>query len=156
MATQTGRCAVRGVGYSEHPIAADPNRRLDVIAAPSLGKMLEQRAFLGQTLLHPPIHVGGDFLDKGLICGQIAEVAVTPQHQRLIQGLLQSPLTGLNRSIFLGLPLIIGGGPQIVIPTQGGIPPGQLFVLGLIVIGRREVVRAVLLRNAAQAPEGIL
>jgi hypothetical protein len=97
-------------------------------------------------------------VDEAPVIFNRCEVAAAAQDQCLFDGFLEMPVLGFNRPVLVGFPAIVTAGIHAVMADEGIISLGDVLALigGQVAECGREAVGAVVLRHAAQRPEGLL
>ena len=137
---------------------AHPGLVVDVLRHRSWGQALETWAFLLQFPLHQAVAPLNHLPDEaGVGLGGI-EVAAAPQHQGLVQSVLQPVMSLLGHAILVGFPGIDQRGLEPVVLQElsvvvvEGPAAAALYLMG----AGRAVVGAYDLGRAAQFPERVL
>jgi hypothetical protein len=112
--------------------------------------------FLDKTLLSVGIAPGHELFEEQLIVASVGEIAAPPQHQGLVDGLLETVMTLLDVAILVGLPRLDRLGFEAVMGHQGLISPGEHFRLRIGVDRRGQAIGAVPPGNPSQFPQGVL
>ena len=86
----------------------------------------------------------------------ILEVAAAAEHQRLIDGGLESVMALLGISILMGLAGVDGLGLQAVVGQQGAVTLLEQITIAEVVDRGGEPIGAVHLGNPSQFPQGVL
>jgi hypothetical protein len=145
-------------------IAADVDRapRVDPCLDPAghfqpAGRQRRQDGhFLTKTLLSVGIASGHELLEERLIVASTGEIAASPQHQGLVDGLLEAVMTLLDVTILVGLSRLDRLGFEAVVRHQGLVSPGEHLILRIGVDRRGQAIRAMPPRNSSQFPQGVL
>jgi hypothetical protein len=145
-------------------VAADVDRapRVDPRLDPSghLQAACRQRRqhghFLEKALLSVGIAPGHELLEEQLIVASVGEIAAPPEHQGLVDGLLETVMTLLDVAILVGLPRLDRLGFEAVMGHQGLIAPGEHFRLRIGIDRRGQAIGAVPPGNPSQFPQGVL
>ena len=137
---------------------AHPGLVVDVLRHRSWGQALQKWAFLLQFPLHQAVAPLNHLPDETVVGLGGIEVPAAPQHQSLVQSVLQPVMSLLGHAILVGFPGI----------DQRGLEPVVLQELGVVVVEGpaaaalylmgegRAVVGAYDLGRAAQFPERVL
>ena len=91
-----------------------------------------------------------------LVLRSILKVAATAEHQRLIDGGLESVMALLGISILMGLAGVDGLSFQAIVGQQGAVMLLEQFSIAKVIHCGGEPIGAVQLGNPSQLPEGIL
>jgi hypothetical protein len=103
--------------------------------------------------LAPRRILAGDRLGKkGLIAGEIGEIARAAQRQRLIECPLQMTVRGFDRAVLVRDPGIVARRLHPIMLAEGLIAFGFIFLRREVAIGGRQSVGTMLLGHAAQLP----
>ncbi len=86
----------------------------------------------------------------------ILEVAAAAEHQRLIDGSLESVMALLGVSILMGLAGVDGLSFQAVVGQQGAITLLEQITIAKVIYRGAEPIGRVHLGNSSQFPEGVL
>jgi len=97
------------------------------------GEIAQLRPFLGESLSPPTVALNAKFPEELLVAGTSTELAAAAEHQRLIDGGLESVMALLDISILVGLPGRDGLGFQAVVSQQAAIPLSEEFFIAMIV-----------------------
>jgi hypothetical protein len=116
----------------------------------------QQGHLLGQAGLPPGVELGEQLLEEGAVTVPAGEVAAAPQHQGLVQGLLEAAVPLLDVAVLVALAGLDGLPLQAVVAQQGLIAPLEHLRVGARLHGGSQAVGAVQLRHTAQLPEGVL
>ena len=114
--------------------------------------------FLLQLPLHQAVAPVHHFPDEGAVLLQGTEIAAAPQHQGLVDGVLEPVMGLLGDTVFVGLPGIDPGGLEPIVVQDLGVAvvQGPAATAPHLVGGGRGVVRADHPGTAAQLPQGVL
>jgi hypothetical protein len=116
----------------------------------------EHGAFLGESLLAVDIATGHDLAEEGLILAAADELAAPPQHERLVDGLLEPVMALLDVAVLVRLPRLDRLGFEAVVREQGLVFPGERPGVRIVVDRRGQAIGAVPSRNSSQFPQGVL
>ena len=94
--------------------------------------------------------------EEPFVVRSILEVAAAAEHQRLIDGSLESVMALLGVSILMGLAGVDGLSFQAVVGQQGAITLLEQITIAKIIHRGAEPIGAVHLGNSSQFPEGVL
>ena len=111
---------------------------------------------LGQAGLTAVVELSEQLLQEGGVGVAAREVPAAPQHQGLVQGLLEAVVPLLHVPVLVALAGPNGLAPQAVVAQQGLVPPLEDVRVGPRLHRRRQPVGAVQLGHAAQLPQGVL
>ena len=123
---------------------------------------MQMRAFLLQLPPYQPVATVNHLSDEAPVVIGGIEVPASPQHEGLVQGVLQPVVGLLGDAIFVGFPGIDQCGAQAVVVQKLGVGIGVGIIEGpaaaaLHLVGQRRcVVGTDHQRRAAQFPESIL
>ena len=115
-------------------------------------------SFLLQLFLYQPVAPVHHLADETGVGVDGIEIAAAPQHESLVQGVLQPVVGLLGDAVFVGFPGIDQCGAQAVVVQKFGIAvvegpaAAALYLMG----EGRGVVGADHQRRAAQGPQGLL
>ena len=114
--------------------------------------------FLLQLPLHQAVAPVHHFPDEGAVLLQGTEIAAAPQHQGLVDGVLEPVMGLLGDTVFVGLSCIYQGGLEPIVVQELGVAvvQGPAATAPHLVRGGRGVVRADHPGTAAQLPQGVL
>jgi len=93
---------------------------------------------------------------KGLVLCPAGKVAAATQHQCLVHGIFETPVTLLAVAVLVSAGRIGRLAHQPVVAQQRPIPRRELLGLPVGMYRHRQPIRAMPLRHAAQHPQGIL
>ena len=95
--------------------------------------------------------------EVGVVVGGV-EITAAPQDEGLVDGVLEAVVGVLGDAVFMALAAIDAGGAEAIVVQQGGVIVVKSAAAAAfhLVGGRRGIVAAHHLWNAAQGPEGIL
>ena len=133
---------------------AHPGPVVDVLRHRSWRQGLQMRAFLLQLPQHQPVapvnHLPGE---AGVVVGRV-ELTAAPQHQSLVDGVLEPVVGLLGHAVFVGLAGIDQGGLETVVLQQGpvGVIQGPASAAALLMSCGGGIVAAHHLGHAAQGP----
>jgi len=116
----------------------------------------QHRLFLGEPLAAVGVPPGHDLAEKRLVLAAAGEVAASPQHQRLVNGLLEPVVALLDVAVLVRLPRPDRLGVEAVMRQQRPVTSGEPLGFGIGLDRRGEAVGAVLPGNPSQFPEGVL
>jgi hypothetical protein len=145
-------------------VAADVDRaaRIDPRPEPSghlqpSGRQGRQdgRLFM-KTLLSVGVAPGHELLEEQLIIAPAGEVATAPEHQGLIDGLLETVMTLLDIAILVGLSWPDRLTFEPVMREQSPVSPSEHLRVGVAVDRRGQAIGAVTPRDSSQFPQGVL
>jgi hypothetical protein len=97
-----------------------------------------------------------DLAEELLVHLSIVEVAAAAEHQRLIDGGLESVMALLGISILMGLAGVDGLSLQAIVGQQGAVILLEQFTIAKVVHRGGEPIGAVDPGNPSQFPEGVL
>jgi hypothetical protein len=123
---------------------------------PPWGQGPQQRQFLGQAGPSPGVELCEQLLQEGGVGIPAAEVPAAPQHQGLVQRLLEAVVPLLDVTVLVALAGLDGLGGQAVMLEQGLVTPLEGVGIAAGLDGRGQAVGAVQVRHAAEFPEGVL
>jgi hypothetical protein len=106
--------------------------------------------------LTPGVEPGQQLLEEGGVAVAAGEVPAAPQHQGLIQCLLEAVVPLLHVAVFVALAGLDGLSPEAVVAQQGLVSPLEDVGVGPWLHRGGQPVGAMQLRHAAQLPEGVL
>ena len=156
VADQPRRCAVEDAANGEGAGPRHPGLGLDEVGAAPLGQGPERRALDGERLGHACIAPGDDVAHEAAIGLERVEVAVAPQHQRLIEGALEVPVGSLDRAVLMREAAVVARRGHAVVPAELAVAGGEVVLLLQVLEGGRQAVGAMLGGNAARLPERVL
>ena len=116
------------------------------------------RSFLLRLFLHQTVAPVHHLADENGVVADHVEVATAPQHQGLVNGVLEPVVCLLGDAVFVGLPGIDQRGSEAVVLQKLGVavvegpPAAALYLVGQ----GRGVVGTDHLRSATQGPQGVL
>jgi hypothetical protein len=101
---------------------------------------------------------GDQLVDEATPVVDAVEVAGAAQDQGLVEGGLEVAVVGLDRAVLVRLAGIVAAGRHFVVGAERLVAPGDVLGGGAveIAVGGREAAGAMLERDAAQGPEGVL
>jgi hypothetical protein len=117
----------------------------------------QQGPLLGQAADSARVLPGERLLQEGGVAVAAGEVAAAPQHQRLVQGPLEAVMALLHVAVLVALarldrlPLQTVVTQQRLVALLESLPPSHSRL-----DGRRQPIRAVQYRHAAEFPQGVL
>ena len=100
--------------------------------------------------------MGLEFAKEPFVVLSILEIAAATEHQRLIDGSLESVMALLGVSILMGLAGVDGLSFQAVVGQQGTITLLEQITIAKVIHRSAEPISAVHLGNSSQFPEGVL
>jgi hypothetical protein len=129
----------------------------DVCRAP-LRQGLQVRPFRlngGGVLPIAPRH---QHIDEAPVVLDAGGVTAAAQDQCLIEGFLEVPVLEFNRPVLVGLTAVVAAGVRAVVADDCVVAFGDVLALigGQVAESGREAVGPVVLRRAAQRPQGLL
>ena len=120
------------------------------------GEVVQLRPFLGEPLGPAAVPLGEERAEEPLVGRPVVEVAAAAEHQRLIDGGLESVMALLGISILVGLAGADGLRRQAVVGQQGAVTLLEQVAIAEVVHRGGEPIGAVRLGNPSQFPEGVL
>ena len=126
------------------------------ISSRRAGRAEQHGQFLGESLLAVGIATGHDLAEERLILAAADEVAAPPQHQRLVDGLLEPVMALLDVAVLVRLARLDRLGFEAVVRHQGLVSPSEHLGLWIGVDRRGQAIGAVPSRNSSQFPQGVL
>jgi hypothetical protein len=112
--------------------------------------------FLGQTLLAAGVELLEQPSQERLVLRAAGEVPAAAQQQRLLQRALELPMALLTVAVLIGLARLNRLTTQAVVPQQTLVTLGERRSFRPRRYRRRQPIRSVQLRHAAQLPQGVL
>ena len=100
--------------------------------------------------------MGLEFAKEPFVVRSILEVAAAAEHQRLIDGSLESVMALLGVSILMGLAGVDGLSFQAVVGQEGAITLLEQITIAKVIHRGAEPIGTVHLGNSSQFPEGVL
>ena len=100
---------------------AHPGLVVDVFRHWSWRQGLQVRAFLLQLFLHQAVAPVHYLLDEGGVLLEGAEITAAPQHQGLVDGVLEPVMGLLHDTVFVGLAGIDPGGLEPIVLQELGV-----------------------------------
>ena len=145
-------------------VAADVDRapRIDLCLEPSGHLQPASRQgrqdghFLTKRLLTVGIGSGHELLEEQLIVASAGEIAAAPEHQGLVDGLLEPVMTLLDVAILVGLARLDRLTFQAVMREQSLVSPSEHFRVGIAVDRGGQAIGAVTPGDSSQFPQGVL
>jgi hypothetical protein len=117
---------------------------------------LQPCPFLGQSLAPPGIELHQQLpQERGVVLAP-GEVPAATQHQRLIDGALETPVPLLDVTVLVGLAGLNLLARYSIVGQQCLITLAELLLLGEVVDSRAQAIGAMALRHAAQLDERVL
>ena len=133
---ETGRDGVGQTGYLDGAPLAHLGPVVDVFRYGSWRQRHQASHFLLQLPLYQVVAPGDHLPDEvGVVVGGV-EVAAAPEHQRLVDGILEAVVFLLGDAVFMALAVIDAGGAEAVVVQQGGVvvvkrsPPTAFHLVG--------------------------
>jgi hypothetical protein len=123
---------------------------------PAGRKRREHRHFLEKTLLSVGIASGHELLEKDLIVAPSGEIAAPPQHQGLVDGLLETVVALLDVAVLVGLPRLDRLAFEAVVREQSLVSSSEHFGFRVAVDRGGQAIGAVPPGNPSQFPQGVL
>ena len=119
---------------------------------------MQMREFLLQLPPYQPVAPVNHLPDEAGVFSGGVEVPAAPQHEGLVQGVLQPVVGLLGNAVFVGFPGIDQCGAQAIVVQKlaVGVIEGPAAAAPHPVGQRRCVVRTDHLRHATQFPESVL
>ena len=99
----------------------NPGLVVDVFRYGSWRQRHQAMHFLLQLPLDQPVPPGDHLSDEVGVVVDSVEVAAAPEHQGLVNGVLQPVVSLLGDAVFMALAAVDAGGPQTVALQQGGV-----------------------------------
>jgi hypothetical protein len=112
--------------------------------------------FLTKTLLSVGIASGHELLEEQLIVASAGEITASPEHQGLVDGLLEAVMTLLDVAILVGLPRLDRLAFELVMRQQSLVSASEHFGLGIAVDRGGQAIGAVSPGDSSQFPQGVL
>jgi hypothetical protein len=155
-ADQTARQRVGVAADVDRAPRIDP--RLDPTGhlQPAHGQRRQDGRFLGEPLLAVGVPPGHELAEEGLVRAATREVAAPPQHEGLVDGLLEPVMALLDVAVLIGLAWLDRLAFESVVRQQGLVPPGEHLGLRVGVDRRGQAVGAVPSGNPSQLPQSVL
>jgi hypothetical protein len=116
----------------------------------------QQGHLLGQAGLPSTIALGEQLPQEGRVTVAAGEVPAPPQHQGLVQRLLEAVVALLDVAVLVALARLDRLSLKPVVAQQGLVASLENIRVGPRLHGRRQPVGAVQLRHAAQLPQSVL
>lgn len=158
LADQPRGRAVEDAVHQEAAGAGDAGDHLGEIGGAAGWQALQGGRLDPECGLAAAVAPGDELVDEAAPVGEAGEVARAAQDQGLVEGGLEVAVVGLDRAVLVRLAGVVAAGRHAVVDTEGLIAAGD--VLGRhaveVTVRGREAVGAMLARNAAQRPEGVL
>ena len=109
-----------------------------------------------ETLPSIGIASGHEPLEEQLIAAPAGEIAAPPEHQRLVDGLLEAVMTLLDVAILVGLPGLDRLAFEAIMGEQSLVSPGEHLGFGIAADRGGQAVGAVSPGGSSQLPQGVL
>lgn len=109
-----------------------------------------------ETLLSVGVPPGHELLEEPLIVGPAGEIAAAPEHQGLVDGLLEAVMALLDVAILVGLTRLDRLAFEPVMGEQSLIASREQLGLGIVVDRRGQAIGAVSPGGSSQFPQGVL
>jgi hypothetical protein len=107
--------------------------------------------FLGEPIAAVRVPPGHDLAQERLVLPTGGEFAAPPQHQGLVDGLLEPVMTLRDIAVLVGLPGLDRLRLQAVVIQQGLVPPGEHLRIGVGLDRGTQAVGAVLPGDSSRA-----
>src|ERR1700677_950976 len=120
------------------------------------GQTSQFGSVLGEPLGPSAVALDIKLAEEPFILRSALKVAATAEHQRLIDGGLESVIALLDISILMGLAGVDGLSFQAIVGQQGAVVLLEQFTIAEVVHRGGEPIGAVHLGNPSQFPEGVL
>lgn len=130
----------------------EPSRHLQ----PASRQGRQHGHFLMNTLLSIGIASGHELLEERLVVASAGEITAPPQHQSLVDGLLEAVVTLLDVAILVGLSRLDRLAFEAIMREQCLISPGEQLGFGSVVDRGGQAIGAVSPRDSSQFPQGVL
>ena len=129
-----------------------------VIRGATLGQRRQRGLLQRDALDEIGVALADDAIDERAISVEIGEVARATQQQRVFQRLLEMAMGAFDRAVLMRDADIVARRHHAVMVHQRGVALGDIVarIGGKIAERRREAVAAMLLRRAAERPQGVL
>ena len=145
-------------------VAADVDRaaRIDPRLEPSghlqpSGRQGRQDGHLFmETLLSAGVAPGHELLEEQLVVAPAGEVATAPEHQGLVDGLLEAVVALLDIPVLVGLPGLDRLAFEPVVGEQSLVASSEQLGSGVAVDRRGQAIGAVSPGDSSQFPQGVL
>jgi hypothetical protein len=111
---------------------------------------------LMKTLLSVGIASGHELLEEQLIVGSAGEIAAAPEHQGLVDGLLEAVMTLLDVAILVGLSRLDRLAFEAIMREQSLVAASEHLGLGIAVDRGGQAIGAVSPGDSSQFPQGVL
>ena len=104
------------------------------------------------------IGASDDGIDEGAPGGEVGEVTMAAQQQRLAECVLEVTVRRLDRAVLVRDAGVVAGRAHVVVGAERLVAAGLVLggVAGEVAEGGGEAVGAVLQRRAAERPKGVL
>jgi len=134
----------------------DPDRDSPAHLQPPQRQRRQHGLLLGEPLAAVRVPPGYDLAEEGFVLPATGEVAAAPQHQGLVDRLLEPVVTLLHVPVLVRLPRLDRLGLQAVMVQQGVVSPCEHLRIGVGLDRGTEAVGAVLPGNSSQFPKRVL
>ena len=120
------------------------------------GQISQSGSILAEPLGPCVVAPGQQLAEEPFVVRLVLEIAAAAEHQRLIDGGLESVMALLDISILMGLADVDGLSLQAIVGQQGTITLVEQITIAKVVHRGGEPIGAVHLGNPSQFPEGVL
>jgi hypothetical protein len=155
-ADQTARHRVGVAADVDRAPGIDPHLDPPAHLQPPRRQRLQDGQFLGESLAAVGVATGHDLAQEHLVVAPAGEVAMAPQHQGLVDRLLEPMMTLLDVAVLVGLPGSNGLGLQAVMGQKRPVSLREPLGIGVGLDRGAEAVGAVLPWDPSQFPQGVL
>ena len=155
-ADQTARQRVGVAADVDRAPGIDPGLEPSRHLQPANRQRREHGPFFMETLLSVGIASGHELLEERLIVASAGEIAAAPQHQGLVDGLLEAVVALLDVAILVGLPRLDRLTFEAIMREQSLISPGEHLGFGVAIDRGGQAIGAVSPGDSSQFPQGVL
>lgn len=156
LADQPAAHRVRVPLDADRAAAADRHHQPRTSLPATRRQRAEHAAFLGQAGAAAGVPLRQHALKEPGVLLPVGELPAAPQQERLIDGVLEPAVLGLDVAVLMRLPGLDPLPLHPVVREQRLVPPRELRLAVEIVDRCTEPVRAVTLRHPAQLPQRVL